>query len=98
MVVRKRTRRWGACRFGFVGSAASGTHVEIAVRDRGPGLPAALRRGRFRAFRRAAGDDAPAGLGLGLALSQALAVAMAGELTARTVSPGAELVLRLPTA
>ena len=81
-----------------VASAASGTHVEIAVRDRGPGLPAALRRGRFRAFRRAAGDDAPAGLGLGLALSQALAVAMAGELTARTVSPGAELVLRLPTA
>ena len=81
-----------------VALAASGTHVEIAVRDRGPGLPAALRRGRFRAFRRAAGDDAPPGLGLGLALSQALAVAMTGELTARAVSPGAELVLRLPTA
>ncbi len=72
--------------------------VEIAVRDRGPGLPAALRRGRFQAFRRAAGDDAPPGLGLGLALSGALATAMGGGLLPRTVSPGAELVLRLPTA
>lgn len=72
--------------------------VEIAVRDRGPGLPAALRRGRFEAFRRAAGDDAPPGLGLGLALSSALATAMGGGLIPRAVSPGAELVLRLPTA
>ena len=72
--------------------------VEIAVRDRGPGLPAALRRGRFQAFRRAAGDDAPPGLGLGLALSSALATAMGGGLLPRAVSPGAELVLRLPTA
>ncbi|MBL8625503.1 MAG: HAMP domain-containing histidine kinase [Myxococcales bacterium] len=72
--------------------------VEIAVRDRGPGLPAALRRGRFQAFRRAAGDDAPPGLGLGLALSSALAAAMGGGLIPRTVSPGAELVLRLPAA
>jgi len=72
--------------------------VELAVRDRGPGLPAALRHGRFTAFRRGAGDDAPPGLGLGLALSRALATAMGGALTPRSVSPGAELVLRLPAA
>lgn len=78
--------------------AAVADAVEIAVRDRGPGLPAALRRGRFQAFRRAAGDDAPPGLGLGLALSSALATAMGGALLPRSVSPGAELVLRLPTA
>lgn len=81
-----------------VASTGDGGAVEIAVRDRGPGLPAKLRRGRFEAFRRAAGDDAPPGLGLGLALSQALAQAMGGSLAPRAVSPGAELVLRLPAA
>ncbi|MBK9032604.1 MAG: HAMP domain-containing histidine kinase [Myxococcales bacterium] len=81
-----------------VAVAVAGDTVEIAVRDRGPGLPAALRRGRFQAFTRAVGEDAPPGLGLGLALSRALAVAMAGELVPRAVSPGAELVLRLPAA
>lgn len=75
---------------------ASRDAVTIAVRDRGPGLPPRLRRGRFRAFARAAGPDGPAGLGLGLALSAALARAMGGALTPRAVDVGAELVVRLP--
>ena len=90
--------RGAADRHITVAIARAGDHVEIAVRDRGPGLPAKLRRGRFEAFRRGAGDDAPPGLGLGLALSQALAHAMDGALAPRAVSPGAELVLRLPAA
>jgi signal transduction histidine kinase len=73
------------------------TAVTIAVRDRGPGLPPGLRRGRFRPFTRAAGDDAPPGLGLGLALSGALARAMGGTLAPRAVTPGAELVLTIPS-
>ncbi|MEZ4402465.1 MAG: histidine kinase dimerization/phospho-acceptor domain-containing protein [Kofleriaceae bacterium] len=75
--------------------ATTATAVELAVRDRGPGLPSALRRGRFRAFVRGRDPDAPPGLGLGLALSQALAAAMGATLTTRDGAPGAEVVLRL---
>lgn len=69
--------------------------VEITVADRGPGLPAALRRRRFEPFARGIGDDGPPGLGLGLALSQSLAHAMGGELTWKDQSPGATFVVRL---
>ncbi len=72
--------------------------VEINVADRGPGLPAALRRRRFQPFARGIGDDGPPGLGLGLALSQSLAQAMGGELTWRDQSPGATFVVSLPAA
>ncbi len=72
--------------------------VEITVADRGPGLPASLRRRRFEPFARGIGDDGPPGLGLGLALSQSLAHAMGGELTWKDQSPGATFVVRLPAA
>jgi signal transduction histidine kinase len=75
-------------------AAAEG--VEIAVTDRGPGVPVAARGDLFRAFRRAGARDGPAGLGLGLALSRSLARAMGGELLYRAAAGGgAELVLRL---
>jgi signal transduction histidine kinase len=70
--------------------------VEITVADRGPGLPASLRRRRFEPFARGIGDDGPPGLGLGLALSQSLAQAMGGELTWKDQSSGATFVVRLP--
>jgi signal transduction histidine kinase len=70
--------------------------VEITVADRGPGLPASLRRRRFEPFARGIGDDGPPGLGLGLALSQSLAQAMGGELSWKDQSPGATFVVRLP--
>jgi signal transduction histidine kinase len=47
--------------------------IELAVADRGPGIPPRDRRRLFRPFTRAAEPDAPAGLGLGLALVAALA-------------------------
>lgn len=78
--------------------AANG--VEVAVRDRGPGLPG--KKGRasrlFAPFSRGVGHDGPAGLGLGLALGKALARAQGGTLENRQVSPGAELVVTLPPA
>ena len=70
--------------------------VDITVSDRGPGLPASLRRRRFEPFARGIGDDGPPGLGLGLALSQSLASAMGGELSWRDQSPGATFVVTLP--
>ena len=73
-------------------------HAEIVVLDHGPGLPAALRRRRFRPFARGTGDDGPPGLGLGLALSQNLATAMGGALTWRDRADGAEFVVTVPMA
>ena len=74
------------------------SHAEIVVVDHGPGLPAALRRRRFRPFARGTGDDGPPGLGLGLALSQNLATAMGGALTWRDREHGAEFVVTVPMA
>jgi signal transduction histidine kinase len=74
-----------------------GDAAEVAVADRGPGLPSALRGARFRQFTRG-GDDGPPGLGLGLALSQALAQAGGGQLTWRDGAPGATFVLTLPVS
>lgn len=69
---------------------------EVRVRDRGPGLGDTRRV--FEPFARGKDRDAPPGLGLGLALSRALARAQGGELEARAVERGAELVLKLASA
>ncbi len=74
-----------------------GSHVEVVISDRGPGVrdPDAL----FKPFARGGGADAPAGLGLGLALSRSLARAMGGELRYRASDTGgATFVLELPRA
>jgi len=66
--------------------------VLLAVRDRGPGVPAEWRSRIFEAFQRAAppvvpgsrGDEPrPRGAGVGLALCRAIAQAHGGELTLR---------------
>lgn len=75
-----------------------GDQAEIVVADHGPGLPASLRRRRFRPFARGTGDDGPPGLGLGLALSQNLATAMGGALTWRDRDHGAAFVVTVPRA
>ncbi len=60
----------------------------ISVCDRGPGIPADMRRRLFRPFARGSRDDAPAGLGLGLALVKALAEAHRGAVSYETRSDG----------
>jgi signal transduction histidine kinase len=67
----------------FVGSGAI-----ISVCDRGPGIPADMRRRLFRPFARGGRDDAPAGLGLGLALVKALAEAHKGAVSYEARSDG----------
>jgi signal transduction histidine kinase len=62
-----------------VAVGAEGRWLRVTVADRGPGVPARLRRRLFRAFTRAAGPDGPAGLGLGLALVDGLARAHGGR-------------------
>jgi signal transduction histidine kinase len=72
--------------------------VEIAVRDRGPGIDAITSRRLFRPFSRGQSPDRPAGLGLGLALSRSLAEAMGGSLEYRRTAEQTEFLLRLPAA
>jgi two-component system sensor histidine kinase KdpD len=76
-----------------------GEQTVIAVRDRGPGVPAALRERIFEAFQR--GDDAAAsrGAGVGLALCRAIARVHGGELRLRPrAHGGAAFELWLPPA
>ena len=70
----------------------------IAVRDYGPGVPAAQLRKIFQLFYRA-GDELTReslGTGIGLALVRQLARAMRGDVDAVNRNPGAEFRLWLP--
>jgi signal transduction histidine kinase len=63
--------------------------VEVAVRDRGEGIPAeALPRVFDRFYRVPRGETGPSGLGLGLAISKALVEAHGGTITAASAGPG----------
>jgi signal transduction histidine kinase len=97
-----------ACRYGasdrdpaiLVSASVSGTIARIAVRDHGPGVPAAVQRRIFRPFDRGDRDETSPirGLGLGLALSRGLARDLGGELTLEDATGGgARFVLSLPT-
>jgi two-component system sensor histidine kinase KdpD len=72
----------------------------LAVRDRGPGVPPALRSRIFEAFERGPaghGDGGTRGAGLGLALCRAVAQAHGGSLRYRArAHGGASLECRLP--
>jgi signal transduction histidine kinase len=72
----------------------------IAVRDHGPGIPAAMHREVFRPFSRPLDHATPniPGVGLGLALCQRLARSIRGELRIGPCQGGAAFELRLPIA
>jgi signal transduction histidine kinase len=75
-------------------------HVDLRVRDHGPGLAPDRARAAFTPFERAgrpAGDTVP-GIGLGLALSRALARDLGGDLDVERSDGGASFVLTLPVA
>ncbi len=77
----------------------AGGHVEIVVRDHGPGIPAAEERRAFEAFRRGSRDTAGTvpGVGLGLSLARGLARELGGDLRlVRRTDAGAAFVLSLP--
>lgn len=78
----------------------AGGHVEVAVLDRGPGIPAEFRDHLFERFRRDTGTAAKVkGTGIGLYISRELARANAGDLVHDEVAAdGCRFVLRLPAA
>jgi signal transduction histidine kinase len=73
-----------------------GPHVELCVRDHGPGIPEELRSQVFDEFARS--HSGGGGYGLGLAIVTELARANGGSLTYRDVGAGACFVLTLPIA
>ena len=74
--------------------------IRLAVRDRGPGVPEELTRDIFRPFFRVDShrNREAGGVGLGLAIAQRAILLHHGEISARNVHPGLEVVLRLPAA
>jgi signal transduction histidine kinase len=77
-----------------------GRHVELRVRDFGPGIPADERRKVFEPFAKSEAHAAGTqpGVGLGLALCRRLARQMGGDLRLDNADPGAAFVLTLPAA
>jgi two-component system sensor histidine kinase KdpD len=83
-----------------VSARLRGVRMEIAVTDRGPGIPPEDQARVFDMFYRAAGGDRQrAGTGLGLAICKGLVEAMGGTIRAETGWPdgtGTRIVLSLP--
>ncbi|MYE01706.1 MAG: response regulator, partial [Alphaproteobacteria bacterium] len=69
----------------LVAAAHAGTHVEVSVRDEGPGFTSEQKRLLFRKFG-SAGNGA--GAGLGLAVSKGLVEAHGGRIWAVSPGPG----------
>ena len=70
-----------------------GTHLRVAVSDRGPGVPEELRPRLFERFAR--GDEAN-GTGLGLAIARSYARAHGGDIVYETDDAGTRFVLIVP--
>ena len=80
--------RESADRTVHVSVAPAADRIALTVRDHGPGVPAAVRRGLFRPFARQNSPDAPAGLGLGLAIVESLARAQQARVSFREPEGG----------
>lgn len=68
-------------------------HIDISVKDNGPGVPARARANLFQAFQ---GSVRVGGTGLGLAISAELTRAHGGEIRLDDSTPGATFHVRLP--
>jgi signal transduction histidine kinase len=77
-------------------ASRSGGHVEIEVRDTGPGIQAQDLDKLFRPFSQVMrpGGPVPEGTGLGLAISRQLAIALGGNITVDS-EPGRGSTFRL---
>jgi signal transduction histidine kinase len=75
-----------------------GPQVEIAVADRGPGIPEDRLDEAVRRFGRLDSSRSEEGAGLGLALAKAIAHLHDGKLVLTDNGPGLRAVLELPVA
>ncbi len=96
-----------ACKYAPIDSTiriearSAGDFVALAIRDEGPGIPAADREKIFDLFYRVArGDNQPAGTGLGLAIVKGLVEAHGGAVRALANEGGAgtKIEIDLPIA
>jgi len=78
-------------------AAGDDGHVELHVRDRGPGFPAEFLPSAFERFSRADEARSRGGTGLGLAITSAVARAHGGEAHASNIDEGgADVWLEIP--
>jgi two-component system sensor histidine kinase KdpD len=66
-----------------IAAQADADWLHVAVRDRGPGLPAGDAQRLFEKFQRGRAEDAQAGLGLGLSIARAIVLAHGGQTSAQ---------------
>ncbi|MDK8873032.1 ATP-binding protein [Paracoccus sp. SSJ] len=86
----------GADRRITLSARAEGGRLAIRVRDRGPGVPAAIAARIFDPFFTTKGMGA--GLGLGLSITANIVRDFGGEIACRNMRPGAEFCVVLPAA
>ena len=79
-----------------VSARGDGKAVEIAVADRGPGIPEAARAKVLERFYRLEASRSRPGSGLGLSLAAAVARLHGGELRVEDNAPGLRVVLAFP--
>jgi signal transduction histidine kinase len=82
-----------------VAADRSGPWVDVAVRDRGPGVPVDAAERLFARYVRGAGDDSVPGTGLGLWIVRSIARAYGGDAWYEPCEAGgSQFVCRLPAA
>lgn len=80
-----------------IAAQADADWLHVAVRDRGPGLPAGDAQRLFEKFQRGRAEDAQAGFGLGLSIARAIVLAHGGQISAQPrAGGGAEFTFTLP--
>ncbi len=82
----------------LVTAGCHGDRIELAVRDRGPGIPAGDRSRAVERFVRLEESRSLPGSGLGLSLASAVARLPGGELRLEDNEPGLAAVISLPRA
>lgn len=76
---------------------ADAQHLEVRVRNAGPGFPAERLQEVFEPFARGEAESHVPGMGLGLAISKAIVEAHGGHIEARNpMEGGAEVCMQLP--
>ncbi len=81
----------------IIAAEVSGTMLDIAVRDNGPGLPAGKEDSLFEKFTRGEKESTTPGVGLGLAICKSIVQAHGGKIRAgKAPEGGAAIIFSIP--